>query len=357
MRRDPRSGRRGRETATAGFLLTVGLIGWTFVACDRAAPGSPEVKFASIERTLTLVAEDALWTVGGDPADTLLLLPMELVVSEDVVFVLDTYGHRVSGFDGASGRHLWSRGGRGTGPADLNAPRLMQLAFGGGVDVADGGNARIARFGPSGETAAPIPVRGTPQVHGLCATGEGEWLLATMIPGERLLRYAPARDTIIPIGLPGPYAESEPAIATQAQLAGDGRGGCALTFSLGAGFALFEEGGFGPFRPYVEPLDLPDADVRTTEERTRERILDIQAGALDAKFVGDEVWILFGGATEYAGRLLDRYDRSTGNYEGSLVLPSAAQKFAVDTVRVYALVRRAGYPVLVAWPRVPPTEP
>ena len=357
MQPDLRSRRRGRESGRSACILTVVLMGSTVGGCDRAAPGSRAAEFTALERTLTFVAEEPLWTVGGDPADTLLLLPMELAVSEDVVFVLDTYGHRVSGFDGASGRHLWSRGGRGAGPADLNAPRLMQLAFGGGVDVADGGNARIARFGPSGEAAAPIPVRGTPQVHGLCALGEGEWLLATMIPGERLLQYAPARDTIIPIGLPGPYDGSEPAIATQAQLAGDGRGGCVLTFSLGAGFALFEEDGFGPFRPYVEPLDLPAADVRTAEERTRERILDMQPGALDAKFVGDEVWILFGGGSEHAGRLLDRYDRSTGAYAGSRVLPAEAQKFAVDAERIYALIRRAGYPILVAWPGVPPTDP
>jgi hypothetical protein len=304
--------------------------------------------FEAGTRRIEAVAGTELWAVGGDPGDTLFFLPVDIAASGDLVYVLDRFGNRVSALDAETGEHRWSRGRRGAGPGELASPRALRLTVDDGLAISDGGNPRIARLGADGSPAAPVPLRRSGPAHGVCALREGDWLVATLTPDARLLRLGPGGGVRDTLALPGPYDASAPPLATQVLLAGGGKRPCVLLFGVGAGFAVFGPDGFGDFRLFVEPVTPAPVEVRSSLRRREEHLTDATAAALDAEVVGDELWVLFAGTSEYAGRLIDRYGLASGRYRSSWVLPSRADAFAVDGARLYLLARRNGYPVAVA---------
>ncbi len=313
------------------------------------APALPS--FEPAERRLESVPAEELWSVGGDPSDTLLLLPVDIVARDGTLYVLDRYGHRVAAFDAATGAHRWTRGRRGSGPGELESPRELAPTAAGGLAVADGGNPRIARMSTEGEPEASLLLRETGSARSICGLPGGDWLVATLDPDRRLARVGTHGTGGGAIALPGPYGPDVPPIATQVLLVGGGRDPCVLLFRLGAGFAVFGAGAFGPFRPYVEPVTPPAVEVESRGRRTVSQLTEPTAAALDAAVAADELWVLFAGLGDEAGRLLDRYELHKGRYLGTWLLPFRADAFALDDARLYVLARRAGYPVVVALPR------
>jgi hypothetical protein len=305
------------------------------------------------DRRLTSLSDDEAWTVGGDPADTLLFLPVAIEAAGGAVFLLDRFGHRVAALDAATGRLAWTRGRRGGGPGELDSPRAMALGADSALAIADGANPRIARFARDGTVDPPIPLRDIGVAQALCGLSDGGWVVATLDPGARLLRLAPDGAVLDTLSLPGPHGDSASVLTTQVVLAGGGTEPCALLFAVGAGFALWADSAFAPFRPFVEPITPPRVEVQNSIRRQSEQLAEPVAAALDAALVDDEVWVLFGGASDVARRVLDRYGRDAGEYRGSWLLPTPADGFAVDDERLYLLVRRSGYPAVVAVPRPP----
>ena len=336
-------GRRALGTCAAAVLLLGGCVGEPAREDGAALPGAA--------RRLTSLPDDELWTVGGDPADTLLFLPVAIQASGGAVFVLDRFGHRVAGLDAATGALAWTRGRRGGGPGELDSPRAMTIGADGALAIADGANPRIARLAPDGSVGAPIPLRDVGVTQAVCGLADGGWLIATLDPAARLLRLAPEGAVLDTLSLPGPYDDSASVLTTQVVLAGGAAEPCALLYAVGAGFAVWDDSAFAPFRPFIEPISPPRVEVSGTLRRRSEQLSEPVAAALDAALVDDEIWVLFGGASDVARRLLDRYGRDDGGYRGSWVLPRAADGFAVDGDRLFLLVRRSGYPAVVAVPR------
>lgn len=343
----PRAG--GSPRGRPPRLAVVGLAAAAACGDGGRAPALPS--FEPADRRLEAVPADELWSVGGDPADTLLLLPVDLVARAGAVYVLDRYGHRVAALDAATGAHRWTRGRRGSGPGELESPRELAPTDAGGLAVADGGNPRIARLSADGEFEAPLPLRETGSARSICGLSGGDWLVATLDPDRRLARIGADGTIAVAVAPPGPYGPDVPPIATQVLLAGGGGDPCALLFRLGAGFAVFEAGAFGPFRPYVEPVTPPAVAVEAGGRREVSQLTEPTAAALDGAVAADELWVLFAGLGDEAGRLLDRYALRDGRYLGTWLLPFRADAFALDDARLYVLARRAGYPVVIALPR------
>lgn len=338
---------RGRRFTTASCAWLIGLI----ASCAEPGRGTDYPEFEGGVRQVRGAAFEALWTAGGDPADTLLLLPVAIAARDGVVYLLDRYGNRVIAFDGATGAHLWSRGRRGRGPGELDAPNALALTADGEVGVGDARNGRIARFRADGVALAPAPVRNVAYIESLCALDGGDWLLTTLTEGTRVLRVASHGARVGSYPLPGPYPDDAPALATQAVLLGGAGEPCVLAFRSGAGFAVFRTDGWEGFRTFVEPVAPPEVVVRTEGRRTAARAVEPRTAAIDGAVVGDELWVLFGGETDDARRLVDRYAMPAGTYLGSWRLPVAASGIAVDDARMYLLSSRDGYPAAVALPR------
>ncbi len=322
--------------------------------CDGGRRGVGYPTFESGIRRVVPVEAAPLWAFGGDPADTLLLLPVAIAAADGVAYVLDRFGNRLSAVDGATGTHLWSRGRRGSGPGELDGPTALALAADGEVAIADPRNARVARFAPDGEPRTPVTVRGVAYVESLCALEDGSWLLTTLTEGLRVLRVSAAGGLLGRYALPGPYPPDAPALATQGVLLGGAGAPCVLAFRSGGGFASFGPAGFGDFRPFVEPVTPPEVVVTTEGRRTATRAVSPRTAAIGGAVVGSELWVLFGGETEDAGRLIDRYELPGGAYLGSWRLPVRATGIAVDDSRLYLLSSRHGYPVAMAVPRPAP---
>lgn len=321
------------------------------VACEGESGMHDGNTLPGADRELRPLLDGELWTVGGGPADTLLFLPVAIGASGGAVFLLDRFGHRVAALDAATGALAWTRGRRGGGPGELDSPRAMTIGADGALAIADGANPRLARFAHDGSVGAPIPLRDAGVAQAVCGLADGGWLVATLDPAARLLRLAPEGAVLDTLSLPGPYEDSASVLTTQVVLAGGGEEPCTLLYAVGAGFAVWDDSTFAPFRPFIEPVAPPRVEVRGNLRRRSEQLAEPVAAALDAALVDDEVWVLFGGASDSARRLLDRYGRDHGEYRGSWVLPSAADGFAVDDERLFLLVRRSGYPAVVTVPR------
>ncbi|MEN8376094.1 MAG: hypothetical protein ABFS34_11650 [Gemmatimonadota bacterium] len=321
-------------------------------ACGDGADSGAVAAFEARPRLVREAPGGTLWSVGGDPADTVLLMPVAIRAAAGRVFVLDRFGHRVAAFEASTGEHIWTRGRHGGGPGELDGPTDFAVTADGGVAIGDARNARVARLDRGGAAVSPIPVRDVAYVESLCSLPDAEWLLTTQTEGSRVLRLSERGEVVGRHSIPGPYPEDAPPLATQALLLGGAGGPCVLAYKMAAGFARYGGGsGFGPFRPYVEPMAPPGVDVDRSGRRRSTRLAEYKVAALDGAVVGEEVWILFHGEGQDARRLIDRYALPDGAYLGSWRLPFGADRFALDAERMYLLSRRAGYPIVAAIPR------
>lgn len=95
---------------------------------------------------------------GSGPAE--LNLPLGVSVDRDgIVYVADTFNHRVQRFD-ADGTYLGQIGAEGSGPGSFSSPFDVEIDGDGRLLVADTGNRRVQRLDP--ETGAVEAILGTP---------------------------------------------------------------------------------------------------------------------------------------------------------------------------------------------------
>ncbi|HEX6911158.1 MAG TPA: hypothetical protein VF142_12220 [Longimicrobium sp.] len=311
------------------------------------------------ERRPTVVAWDTLWVRGGE-ADSLLLMPLDVVADAERGYVLDGGGKRVVALRLADGAVAWKVGGAGAGPQEFAAPTALALTPAGEVLVADHQNARISVIDRSGHVAGHVPFREFTYVQGLCALADGDVLVATMEAERPIVRISREGEVKQRLDLPWPELRNVPPLARQAFLAGtaDHRE-CALALAVGRGLAVYRDGDFQAVTDYVESVAPPQVDVasRRTDgghtQTTRMRRPDIAATDVAAD-VGT-VAVSFQGKSRSAGKIIDHYDLRTGLYLESYEFTRPIQSLARVGNRYLLLHESAGYPTLVAV--VPATSP
>jgi DNA-binding beta-propeller fold protein YncE len=149
--------RRLTHAAGAELLSPVGL----------AADGVGRIYVADSRRQAVFrFGADGKWldTVG---ADEKLLRPTGMAYDRDgeTLYVVDTLGHRVVGFDG-EGRKVVDLGGRGEQPGKFNYPVAVAVGPARQIYVTDSMNFRVQVFDPSGHVAG---------VFGTAGDGPGEF--------------------------------------------------------------------------------------------------------------------------------------------------------------------------------------
>lgn len=329
---------------TRGMVVIAGALS----ACVADAAPEEEVTVPSMERRLEPVSLNEQWSVGGPPDDERLLMPVALAAGSGRVYVMDPGGMRVAAFDGESGELLWAAGRRGGGPEEFGGLSALTVLSDGTLMVADPQNGRLSFLDPGGRFVDRMAQGEVSYVSSACELADGSLLMATLQPERPVVRLSREGRVLDRYALPWPGAAEQPPIATQAQLVGDGGGRCVLYLALAKGFVPFKGDGFGDPVSYVEILDFPPSEVQTSGEfDRRQRLTERQIAAYGAFYSGGELCFLFEGKTENARRLIDCYDRETGDYRRSLLLPEALHWAAADGERLYFLGQRQSYPVLL----------
>jgi hypothetical protein len=322
-------------------------------------PQEPRFREPVGERLPTFVAWDTLWVRGG-AADTLLLMPLDVVADAEHAYVLDGGGKRIVALRVADGTVAWMVGGAGGGPQEFAAPTALTLAPGGEVLVADHQNARITVIGPSGRVTGHIPFREFSYAQGICALAGGDILVATMEPERPIVRIS--REGVVEqrLDLPWPELRDVQPLARQAFLAStDDFRGCALALAVGRGFAVYRDGAFPVASDYVEAVAPPQVEVAShgTDGRRSEsaRMRRPEIAATDAAAGGGTLAVSFQGTSASAGRIIDHYDLRTGRYLESYEFARPIQSLARSGTRYLLLHQSAAYPTLLA--AVPASRP
>lgn len=315
-------------------MVSLFVLGTAVVACDdqRRRTAAPSSSSAAQSRTLVETSWDTVWQTTAALLDTLLPMPWSVVVSGGVVFAFDDATGTVAGFDASTGHLRFVAGRKGSGPAELALPVAGERSASDGYQVIDLGRRRLVHVDALGRASdrASLAQAG-PSPGQLCDRRSRLLVYDPLAPWLRSLdTLGVVRDSVAP---PWEDFGTLPLGGRIAWLrAGAGGDRCALLLTTGRGFALLDTAGRWTRHDYVERFEVSGAGDRASEEQ-----VELTAAA-DADFSGDTLVVLFNGKTEYASRLLDRYDGRTGTYLASDVLPFQTSEFAVAGPFVIARV-------------------
>lgn len=140
--------------------------------------------------------------------------------------------------------------------------------------------------------------------------------------------------------------ENIPSIARGGQLVSDGDGQWAFTMSSGPGWVASKYATEARLAAFIEPIRFPVVMRSRTANRTSSRLGRYTPSAISSALSNGIVYILFGGATELRGRLIDIYHVEDGKYIGSVLLPTAAVAIAIRRDDLFALIADSSVYVL-----------
>ncbi len=345
------------------FLACVAGAGVALACASETGPDTAEAApaellrepVASRPRRMVEVRWDTLWAVGGDEQDTLLLGPNGfMAVDGERLYVSDAQRPRIVAFHRRDGSLAWMAGGKGAGPGEFRHPRSLSVTRSGELVVLDPVNVRLSILGTDGRLQREVPLGETPDPHSVCPLADGSFLLSTGYRDRSLLRISPAGAEVGRFALPWRGLDSLPALPRTATLASHPSGdGCLVALTKGRGFASIDTtGSHGQTHAYVEWFDLQLPVVkkevvdgmRSTLEILPERRIAAASTAVD----GGEVVFAFEGLTKQAGRYLDVYDRESGEYRHTLLVPNAVRGVARADGVYYLLTSQHGFPQLLA---------
>lgn len=286
--------------------------GWAPVNLFEAGAG---------ERTMRSMQYDTLWMYGH--GDTILSSADRIVAtsSGDAV-VLDVLGQRVHriGPDGV----VWSWGGRGEGPGELQNAQALTINGEGDVVIADSGNRRLVWLSSAGTQLRDVPVpamlseRGTTEINGIVSLMDGGYVLDTM-GSNRWWRLSELGQLEGRITHPWHGWSAMDPLQTYGRVSGGQGNIWVFGFGIGNGFFVFDgDHPIGSY-PYVEHIDFP-ALVTTELSNNRFAVSYTKRphiAALDIAVQGDTLFVL-----SVSGNL-DRYTIA-GEYLGTTILPSSS---------------------------------
>jgi hypothetical protein len=282
------------------------------------------------------LAADTTWIpglhIGSGPSDTTLISVAQIVADSTGLYVADFTPGRILHFC-HDGRLLWSVGRKGGGPGEFREPRVMELDGDGRLWVLDSGNRRIVKIGHDGTILERIRLEDV-DPEKIIPLPHGEAMIRTRA-GLPFAHLDSTGHVLDESPLPWPDLAAMNRMATQTVTAVDpATGQWFAAFSIGDGFVPFSGARWSGYRgQYVEAVPFPEIKVTRTTSGNR-TVTNTGFGerptfaARSATVSPERLYLLFDGATDRAGRLVDSYDRTDGHYVESYVLPDKAQYIA-----------------------------
>jgi len=114
------------------------------------------------------------WVDGGS-GDGELDQPCGVAAHDDEIFVADTWNHRISVFELATGKWLRSFGSRGDQPGQFTYPTGITIAQGGRLYVTERTGKRVQMLTLDGDPLQVLPAPCGGWLYGVCADGERLW--------------------------------------------------------------------------------------------------------------------------------------------------------------------------------------
>ena len=291
------------------------------------------------EREILAAQWDTVWQTQPGFQESILPSPSMMTFNEGILYIFDDGMSYLVALDGQTGALLWKAGRAGHGPGEFSAVSTIFPDQGGGAGVVDIGNRRVYIFNPRGQLVTQISLveMGT-QPAQVCNFGDAHFLVSDVWNPLYLVMDSMGRkvETLTSIW---PDLDST-AIQTRVALwhnDGEGRG-CFIGLGTGRGFTVIQPDSTPRYIPYIESFEVFGVGPRESEVKP-------EYGALrDAEFIDDEILVLFSGRTKNKNRYIDRYDRKTGRYLGTYLLPLVTFEMAAGDGLIF--VTRSGEQII-----------
>jgi len=319
-------------SSAAGLLLTV-------AAC-RSDEGPGQNTSTAGERRVAVSAWDTLWTAGGGAQDSLLLQPFLIAAGDSAVYVFDSGASRLLAFRSDQGGLRWAAGRTGGGPLEFRRVRDLKLAADGSPVLLDIGNRRLTRVSPAGSLGGEISLPPIGYADQMALLADGRTVLLTDHPDSAFAVVDGSGRLAERFAHPwSGFAALHP-LVRQGSLASGPDGTWAFGFSLGSGWQAFRGSrGIGALNPYVERAEFPEVVEKAEGNAVTTQLASYTpCSACSVTMDGTDFYVHFGGLTKERRRLVDRYDRESGRYLDSYLLPVEATAVSVADGTLYVLV-------------------
>ncbi len=267
---------------------------------------------------------EGIWSERALVGGSVLLQPFYLKLVNNSLVLFDQGDFQLKAFSLDTGKQLWQFGRRGQGPWEISQLNDLQVSSTGTILLADGANARVTELDSTGGRLRMVPLHST--IRRILPIADGGFLAKGGLKPYWDVFDAkgnPTGSLSIPDFLDGlEYLAAEPINEAIDELHS------AIAFRWSDRLILLDHSGRvvasgrGPERIEFPTISSYKARSASEGDITISRVSpDAIWAAFAVTQVGSEIWVLFVGASKDAGRLVDRFDRRSAAYLGSLRLP------------------------------------
>ena len=259
--------------------------------------------------------------------------PELIAVGRDRVAVFDYGDHLLKAYD-LDGRHLWSYGARERGESPFDNPLDLKITESGEVMILDPATHRITRFDSKGKVSSFLRLSRPVDRFALVASGA---IVGVQTPARNLLGEVFAADgqPATSISVPDEVRGVEPLARASLAAAIPGTDSVVIGYGYSDVLTIWNGRELGRSVAGVEQVGFPDVlrwkDARgNTLMRVGPRAV---TGAISLSADAAHVFVLFGGRSNDAGRLVDVYGHD-GRYAHSYRLPEPVLAMVVSAERL-----------------------
>jgi len=300
----------------------------------QSAPATAPSSLASTP-IRTMAADSSwqrVWVVGTDTTKETFIEPRQLVVSGDLVLVLDAGTREIRSFDARTGAQRFIQPARGIGPGEYKRPALL-AATPTGYAVLDQATSRLSAFGLDRRLQWDAVVPDVFQLQGLCIDAkQSAWLSyrrrdsSIVVVDSAGVRRAVYR---IPWRIARPTTVDFAHEAFTSATSRDGR--CAIAPLFGSEWATVNTA-TGRLQTYAYREAGAEPVMKTTQrilDRSLSEVVVQNTNTTDAPPIshgvmqrGDTVIVYAWMTSKQPRRTLDYFHGRTGRYLHSRVLPT-----------------------------------
>lgn len=306
----------------------------------------PAVARAQSNGAVRKEAADSIWkkifVIGGETNSDTFVEPRQLVVTGDVLVVLDAGTREVRGFDAHTGQPRFVLKATGVGPGEFRRPSQL-ASTPTGFGILDQADARFTTFDRKGTAQWTAVVSNVFSTNGICvqnAVGIGMRVTSTISRHDSsIVAFDSTGKQRAVLTIPWKeYVRGGVEFAYNHHAIVSSPGGdCVVAPMFGSEWAVVPARGAPRVYRYVEPGPQPVVAVNDKVlERTITKVTIQHAQTSDtpqaARFVvsrGDTVIVNAAASKTFPSRWLDYYRLSTGQYLYSRKLPVACVGIAI----------------------------
>lgn len=293
------------------------------IALNGSAPGPKAIEsvdhLAPPRRLLGTLLAQRVMLVGANVG----LLRPELFACDSSDTIVYDYGDNlVKAFD-STGKKIWVYGLSENGDVHFLNPVDLRIDSGGDILIYDAAGHAVIRLGRTGRLLGRTPIRWY-AAQLLPRANHGIWVIGPQFGQTFGFAMSAAGDVVSRMVLPTRVSALDPVARQPLVATSPGRNEFVAGFHNGGDFVVWSKGNtLSPkLVPGIEPL--PSAEVSSWHDGAtiiKRLASNANTGTLAMAVGAQDFYVLFGGQTRYARRIVDVYRTKDGAYQGSYILP------------------------------------